>query len=229
MTVDSGGNVYVLDGQNGTGFAVRRIVPDGTVTTLAGQGPLPAPATDPSSFLAPRGIATDNAGNLFVADATQIRRIGSNGEVTRYAGQASFPSETVYADFPGQKRITDGPPGVASFANISDLARDKAGNLFVVDTDFLSNTNTVSLRKIDLQGNVTTLASIDRGGYRLAIDADGNLYLYGSARLHKVTPDGTVSLIAEAPDYSVPSALGIADSKTLVVALRSGLFMLAHD
>jgi sugar lactone lactonase YvrE len=68
LTVDSAGNVCVADSGNHT---IRRITPDGTVTTLAGVAGQAGSAdgTGPAArFARPIGIALDSAGNLYVAD-----------------------------------------------------------------------------------------------------------------------------------------------------------------
>ncbi len=66
VAVDSGANIYVVDGSNNT---IRRITPAGVVTTIIGSygnatasiGPLPASLYDPMS------LAVDSTDNLFIA------------------------------------------------------------------------------------------------------------------------------------------------------------------
>src|SRR3989338_4264457 len=72
VAVDGAGHVYVADSGNS---CVRKIAPDGAVTTIAGDGT--AGPRDGAGRLArfgsPRGIATDAAGNLYVADTDNDR------------------------------------------------------------------------------------------------------------------------------------------------------------
>jgi hypothetical protein len=76
LRTDTAGNVYVADFINNK---VRLISPAGVVTTFAGTGA--AGSMDGNAAIAtfkmPGGLATDNAGNIFVADQNnnKIRKI----------------------------------------------------------------------------------------------------------------------------------------------------------
>lgn len=87
LTVDTDGNVYVLDG----GSTLRRITPEGVVTTIAGspgQWGETDGTGDAARFYTPRGIAFGADGNLYVADTgnNAIRRVTPAGEVATVAG-----------------------------------------------------------------------------------------------------------------------------------------------
>ena len=90
IATDSSGNVYVADTGNST---IRKITQQGYVTTLAGTAGNTGhfDGTGPgASFSGPQGIATDAAGNLYVADTgnNAIRKITPTGTVTTIAVQA---------------------------------------------------------------------------------------------------------------------------------------------
>jgi serine/threonine-protein kinase len=72
LAVDAAGTLYVADTAN---HCIRKVTPDGTVTTLAGAGTA-GYADGPlgeAQFRAPEGIAVDSAGNIYVADTGNQR------------------------------------------------------------------------------------------------------------------------------------------------------------
>jgi len=123
IAVDASGNVYVADLGNDT---VRKITPGGVVTTVAG-----APGTaghadgtgSAASFDGPAGVGVDNAGNVYVADASNdtIRKIDPSGFVTTVAGLA------------GDAGGVDGLPGNARFNTPGDVTIDPTGVIYVAD------------------------------------------------------------------------------------------------
>src|SRR3989442_967329 len=96
VATDSAGNVYVADSGNGT---IRKITPAGVVSTLAGTAGVGG-STDATgaaaSFNSPFGVATDSAGNVYVADTANhtIRKITPAGVVTTLAGTAGVTGST---------------------------------------------------------------------------------------------------------------------------------------
>jgi secreted PhoX family phosphatase len=123
VAIDSGGNVYVADTDNHT---IRKITPAGVVTTLAGNERGTADGTGSRArFSSPEGVATDSAGNVYVADTfnNTIRKITPAGVVTTLAGSAS--------DLSGN---ADGTGSAAHFDLPSGVATDSGGNVYVADT-----------------------------------------------------------------------------------------------
>jgi hypothetical protein len=179
MATDSVGNVYVADSINDT---IRMITPAGVVTTFAGSAAQPG-STDGTGaaarFNSPSGVATDSAGNVYVADSgnNTIRKITSAGVVTTLAGTA------------GQTGTTDGVGAVAQFYYPTAVATDSASNVYVADT------NNILIRKITPSGDVGTLAGI-RAGQGVVTDKAGNVYVAAYSSIQKVTPAGVTTTFA---------------------------------
>jgi hypothetical protein len=196
VATDSAGNVYVADTGNDT---IRKITPAGVVSTLAGA-PGIAGSTDGTAaaarFNQPGGVASDSAGNVYVADTLNntIRKITPAGVVSTLAGSA------------GASGSTDGVGAAARFWNPWGVATDSGGNVFVAD--FGNDT----IRKITPDGVVSTIAgtpgvtgSTDGTGaaasfYQptgVATDSAGSVYVADALNgvMRKITPAGVVSTL----------------------------------
>ena len=153
---DKNGNLFVADTLNHT---IRKITPDGMVTTLAGKPGILGSVDGVGSaalFAQPNGVTLDSAGNLYVSDTNNfaIRKVTSDGVVSTVAGMLRVSG---FADGAGTNARFDLP---------FNAAFDVAGNLFVADGG-----NSV-IRKIDPSGNVTTVAG-SPGGFG-ATDGSGS-------------------------------------------------------
>jgi trimeric autotransporter adhesin len=125
VAVDSAGNVYVADSNNG---AVR-MVSNGIITTIGGNGTLsytgdggPAALAQFSSI---SGIAVDAQGNIYVADTSNdvIRLFPLGGNVSTIAGNGT------------QGYTGDGGPAtVAELNNPKAVAVTPSGNVYFTDT-----------------------------------------------------------------------------------------------
>ena len=198
VAVDTLGYVYVADSGNNT---IRKITPDGTVSTLAGAAGVWGSANGTGSaaqFGGPYGVAVDAVGNVYVADQgnNTIRKITAGGVVTTLAGTA------------GVWGIQDGTGPAAQFEAPAGVAVDSAGNVYTID--FYGHT----VRKITAGGVVTTIGGLAGvhgttdgvgtaarfsfpGG--IGVDSAGNLYVadYENHVIRKGLP-GALPPIAEA-------------------------------
>ena len=166
IALDKDGNLYVADSFN---HKIRKITPDGIVSTLAGStsGYKDGAGTN-AQFGNPMDVATDKEGNVYVTDGILIRKVTSAGQVSTVAGNT-----------PG---YLDGTTANARFSHLNGIVIDVTGNLYVCDE--------YVVRRIAPDGTVTTVAgstpgNVDGPGssaqfyYLLGItmDAGGALYI----------------------------------------------------
>ena len=135
LCVDTQDHLYVADTYN---HRIRKIAPDGTVSTWAGstQGFNDANGTS-ARFDYPMGLAIDGAQNLYVADASnrRIRMITPGQEVTTVAGSStpgSMDGLASSATFMLPQAVTVAPDGSLYVSDLSSIRRIKAGQVTTV-------------------------------------------------------------------------------------------------
>lgn len=166
-----------------------------TVSTLAGSvRGFKNGAGAQALFNWPRGICSDNQGNIYVGDYynNMIRKITPAGEVSTLAGA-------------GDRGYINGAGAAAKFWNPQGVCADASGNIYVGDQG-----NDV-VRKVTPSGNVTTYAGSTVGYLdgptgsakffnpeEVAIDAAGNVYVAdaNNYKVRKITVTGNVSTVA---------------------------------
>ncbi len=159
LVFDSQGNIFFTDCWN---HRIRKITPEGIVSTLAGGGPtgVEAKATwrdgvgTEARFFAPCGLAIDEQDNLYVADAEnhRIRKITRTGIVTTIAGRGPGGKEG--------RAFTDGPAAQSRLNTPTELLVTDDG------TVYFSDTYNNRIRKISPQGIVSTVAGTGEAGLR---------------------------------------------------------------
>jgi len=192
-------------GLQGTGVGSALGFTPGIINTVAGNGITGyshdgGPAID-ASLGFPFGTAVDSTGNIYIADSSNnlIRKVDILGNITTIAGNGT-------AGFSG-----DGGPATAAQLSAPDgVAVDSAGNVYIADYNFSR------IRKVDVNGIITTVAGSGAGGrsfsgdggpavnaqlalpYSVAVDGAGNFYIADTSnqRIRKVNAAGIISTVA---------------------------------
>jgi sugar lactone lactonase YvrE len=203
IAADTSGNLYVADFNN---CRIRKLLPDGTTSTLAGNGAGgfvdgtggPSGTTE---FLFPMGVAVDTSGNVYVADEdnNRIRKVAPDGTTTTLSGNGT----TGFADGTG------GATGTSEFSRPWGVAVDASGFVYVADSF------NARIRKLASDGTAATLSGNGTGGVvngsggangtstfelpaGLVLDSMGNLYVADEQAnvIRKLTPSGASSTLA---------------------------------
>ena len=204
LAVDRSGNLFISDTY---ASRIRRVdVDTGIISTVAGGGSTlgdGGPATS-ARISFPRGVAVDEAGNLFIGDTidNRVRRVDVvTGIITTVAGTGTY-------GFSGD----GGPATQANLRWPRGVAVDRPGNLFIADS------SNYRIRRVDARtGIITTVAgngstySGDGGpatnagiGFveEITLDSVGNLFLGSSgntnyARVRRVDAfSGIITTVA---------------------------------
>lgn len=211
IAVASDGTIYVADNHMEGFVGIRKIAPDGTVSTLAGSTAGYADDTGTSAqFGYVGGIVIDDSGDLFVTDAGYIggwpsgtyygyiRKVTQAGVVTTIAGG------------PVAGHV-DGTGSAARFFSPHGITMDSNGDLFVADS------GNYVIRKVTQSGVVTTFAGsgVDGGsdgtglsaefGYPTGITIDDNDVMYvadnSPYKIRQVAPDAEVTTVVGGGSY----------------------------
>jgi uncharacterized protein (TIGR03437 family) len=202
ICADAAGNLYIADVGN---QRIRKVDASGIITTLAGNGSKGyggdgGPATSAGFYNAVR-IAVDPSGNVLVADQSdhRIRRITPAGIISTLAGNgAGTPAAGAFSG-------DGGPATGASLNNPTAVTVDAAGVVY------LSDQFNHRIRKVALDGTITTVAGNESAGFGdgpaatasfnfpggITVDAAGNLYVNDDLNFRtRRIANGTVSTIA---------------------------------
>ena len=209
ILIDSAGDVLIADFFN---QRIRVVTPDGTISTLAGNGlrdsGLVFPAIGDNGpalqavFNDANSAAFAPSGDLYVADsnASRVRKIAANGTITTVAGNG----QNTY--------LGDGVPAVqASIIRPVTVATDNAGSVYFTTGDsrvmkvtpdgflhLVAGMGTgIGLNRAGGDGGPAVAATLNEPK-GLAIDAQGNVFIgdTSNARLRKVASNGIISTVA---------------------------------
>lgn len=196
VAVDKVGNLFIADRDN---HRIRRVAPDGTISTVVGNGAQGTagdggPATS-ASLMYPSTVATGRDGTLYVSDmSNRIRKIGTDGRISTIAGT-------------GIEGYSDGG-GLAIAANMTTARSIQVDGTGAI---YFSEPGNNIVRRISPDGRISIVAGnrirAFAGDGGLAIDAslalpqgialapDGTLYIadFDNKRIRKVGADGVIS------------------------------------
>jgi len=237
VTVDAAGNIYIADLSKSV---IRKVDTAGIITTVAGFDGEKTQfsgdnglAIQASIYISSNhnGLAVDSAGNLYIADDghQRIRKVDTNGIITTVAGNGK------------QNYSGDGVPATSSsLYRPSGVAVDKAGNIYIADT------NNARIRRVDMNGIITTVAGNGGFGYAgdngpataatlfypmdVALDTAGNIYIadQNADVIRKV--DAITGIITTvAGDGNVQQPNGDGDGGLATNAVLDGPYSVAVD
>jgi len=204
VAVGPDGSIYIADYGNNR---IRRVSPDGIITTVAGNGDTyyfrggdGIPATNAAIYF-PTGVAVGPDGSIYIADRgnNRIRRVRADGIITTVAGRGNYDG-----DYGG-----DGGLGTsAAFSGPRSVAVGPDGIIYIADE------GNHRIRRIGPNGIITTVAGNGAGGYSgdggpatsaslygpggVAVGTDGSIYIADQAnlRIRRVGPDGIITTVA---------------------------------
>jgi uncharacterized protein (TIGR03437 family) len=217
--VDAGNNLYIADTGNNR---IRKVTPNGAITTFAGLGPAGfsgdnGPANKAQLFR-PYAMVVDGAGNVIIADSwnNRIRKVTPDGNITTIAGNG-------YSSFGGD----GGPATSAALFGPFGVAVDRGGNIYIADI------NNFRIRKVTPTGAISTIAGAPIPGfagdggpashaqfdspYAVAVDGAGNLFVsdISNHRIRKIDTSGTISTVAGDGDEALSGDGGLATNASL--------------
>ena len=187
LAVDGAGNLYIADTNNNR---IMKLAPNGAIAVVAGNNVAgysgDGGAATKAELSFPTGVATDGAGNIYIADKTnsRIRKVTAEGIISTIAGvgEAVF-----YGD--------GGPAADAGLSFPSSVAVDQAGNVYVADT----GNNVVRLLQIPAPA-VTASGIVNAASFTATTSPGALASIFG-------TNFGAV--IASASSVPFPKTLGV--------------------
>src|SRR6266487_6833334 len=203
VAVGPDGSVYIAEGAR-----VRRVGPDGIITTVAGTGEVGfsgdgGPATTAQLYF-PQAIAVGSDRSLYIADVinSRVRRVAPDGIITTVAGTGDFA-------FGGD----GGPPAVAPLNGATGVALGPDGTLYIADQ---------SNQRIRAIG--TTLPGMGTGDVHIASADGAEVYVFDAAGRQLRTADALTGTTRYAFGYDAAGRLATVTDRDSNVSTvdRSG-------
>ena len=201
LALDNKGNLYIADRENNR---VRKVNPQGIITTVAGDGGFFFMGDNGPSYRAsiagPTGVVVDKNGILYIADRNnnRIRSVDTQGMIRTVAG-------TGQQDYNGESEMARDTNLYLPFG----VALDQDGKILIIDRSHYR------IRRMDpRRGSIETVAGngvkmfAGDGGpatgaklsfpHGIAVDKKGNVIFSdkGHYRIRRVSPDGIIQTIA---------------------------------
>ena len=235
VEVGADGSLYIADTDN---HCIRKVTPDGVISTLAGIGASGysgdgGPAT--SAQLAwPQDVTVGTDGSLYFTDTGnhRIRKVSLDGTISTAVGTGVW-------GYSG-----DGGP-----ASRAQLARPRGVSVGADGCLYIGDTENHRVRRVTPDGTITSVAGSGTEGYSgdgglaasaqlawprgVALDVEGNLYIAdcGNSVIRKVAPDGTITTVAGtgiegySGDGGSATRAELADPHGIVIAEDGSLYI----
>jgi sugar lactone lactonase YvrE/N-acetylneuraminic acid mutarotase len=223
VAVAANGDVFVADQRNNR---VRRIDRNGRIATVAGNGQAgfagdggPASA---AVLNGPAAVAVDPTGNVFVADATRVRRVDRAGRISTVAGGGAdrYRSGT---DAPATA-VDLGRPTAIAFGPASDLYIAVAADNWVLRVGSSGRIRVAAGGRADAVEDYDGPGAIAMLKAPTGLASDGHDHVFvseaGAGRVRRLNADGTIQTVVPAGDTALDGAgaLALGRSGALVLA-----------
>lgn len=211
IAVDKNDNVLISDKGN---YRIRKISPEGTIHTIAGNGIRGNTGDDmpamKASIYGATSLKLNNKEEVFIVSpsgfVSLIRKIDEKGIMRKFLDTVTSKYLKSIANSKYKGKVQTGE--LAIITTFSDFAFDHKGNMFI--SDRLNH----QIRKVDSKGNISTIAGTGESSHygdggaateaafrdpsALATDKEGNLYIGDSANnmVRKIDTKGIISTIA---------------------------------